>query len=120
MWRYVHPASHLQHKINNGKKKSGVSYPPTDLSPAAPWDFDIFKRKIICFTAKNIQHYGMFAALNAGNLIHGDKMNKQECGLASFDSSGSRQSPLPRTAAFLEYIYFILKICHAIHSWVVE
>jgi hypothetical protein len=62
----------------------------------------------------------MFAALNAGNLIHGDKTNKQECGLASFDSSGSRQSPLPRTAAFVEYIYFLLNICHAIHSWAVE
>jgi hypothetical protein len=56
MWRYVHPASHLRHKINIGRKKSGVSYPPTDLSPAAPWDFDIFKRKIICFTGKNILH----------------------------------------------------------------
>jgi hypothetical protein len=43
MWRYVHPASHLQHKINIGKKKSGPSHPPTDLLPAAPWDFDIFK-----------------------------------------------------------------------------
>jgi hypothetical protein len=48
MWRYVHPASQLQHKINIGKKKSGVSYPHTNLSPAATWDFDIFKRKIIC------------------------------------------------------------------------
>jgi hypothetical protein len=120
MWRYVRPASHLRHKINNGKKKSGVSYPPTDLSPAAPWDFDIFKRKIICFTAKNIQHYGMFAALNTGTLIHGDKTNRQECGLASFASSGSRQSPLPRTGAFLEYFYFLLNMCHAMHSWVVE
>jgi hypothetical protein len=120
MWRYVHPASHLRRKINIGKKKSGVSYPPTDLSPAAPWDFNIFKCKIICFTAKNILHYGLFAALNAGNLIHGDKTNKQECSLASFDSSGSRQSPLPRTAAFLEYTYFLLNMCHAIHSWVVE
>jgi hypothetical protein len=120
MWRNVHPASHLQHKINIGKKKGGVSYPHTDLLPAAPWAFDIFKRKIICFTAKNVLHYGMFAALNAGNLIHGDRTNKQECGLASFDSSGSRQSPLERTAAFVEYIYFLLNICHAIHSWVVE
>jgi hypothetical protein len=103
-----------------GKKKSGVSYPHTDLLPAAPWDFDIFKRKIICFTAKNILHYGLFAALNAGNLIHGDKTNKQECGLASFDSGRSRQLPLPRTAAFVEYTYFLLNMCHAIHSWVVE
>jgi hypothetical protein len=62
----------------------------------------------------------LFAALNAGNLIHGDKTNKQECGLASFDSSGNRQLPLPRTAAFLEYIYFLLNMCHAIHSWVME
>jgi hypothetical protein len=120
MWRYVHPASHLRHKINIGKKKSGVSYPPTDLSPAAPWDFDIFNRKIICFTAKNVLHYGLFAALKAGNLIHGDKTNKQEFGLASFDSSGSRQLPLPRIAAFLEYTYFLLNMCHAIHLWVVE
>jgi hypothetical protein len=120
MRRYVHPASRLRHKINIGKKKSGVSYPHTDLSQAAPWDFDIFKRKIICFTAKNVLHYGLFAALNAGNLIHGDKTNKQECGLALFDSSGSRQLPLPRTAAFLEYTYFLLNMCHAIHSWVVE
>jgi hypothetical protein len=120
MWRYVHPASHIRHKINIGKKKSGVSYPHTDLSPAAPWDFDIFKRKIICFTAKNIQHYGFFAALNTNDLIHGDKTNKQECGLALFGSSGSRQSPLLRTAAFVEYTYFLLSICHAIHSWVVE
>jgi hypothetical protein len=93
---------------------------PSHLSPAAPWDFDIFKQKIICFTAKNILHYGLFSALNAGNLIHGDKTHKQECGLASFDSSGSRQSPLPRTADFLEYTYFLLNICHAIHSWVLE
>jgi hypothetical protein len=62
----------------------------------------------------------MFAALNFGNLIHGDRTNKQECGLASFDSSVSRQSPLPRTAGFVEYIYFLLNMCHAIHSWVVE
>jgi hypothetical protein len=89
MWRYVHPASYLRYKINIRKKKSGVSYPHhTDLSPAAPWDFDIFKRKIICFTGNNILHYSLFAALNAGNLIHGDKTNKQECGLASFDSGG--------------------------------
>jgi hypothetical protein len=120
MWRYVHPASHLRHKINIGKKKSGVSYPHTDLSPAAPWNFDIFKRKITCFTAKNVLHYGFFAALNASNLIHGDNTNKQECGLVSFDSGGSRQSPLPRTVAFLEYTYFLLNICHAIHSLVVE
>jgi hypothetical protein len=120
MWRYVHPASPLRHKINIGRKKSGVSYPPTDLSPAAPWDFDIFKRKIICFTGKNILHYGLFAALNAGNLIHGDKTDKQRCGLASFDSGGIGQSPLSRTADFLEYTYFLLNICHAIHSWVVE
>jgi hypothetical protein len=120
MWRYVHPASHLRHKINIGKKESGVSYPHTDLSSAAPWDFDIFKRKIICFTAKIVLHYGLFAALNAGNLIHGDKANKQECILALFDSGESRQSPLPRTANFLEYTYFLLNMCHAIHSWVVE
>jgi hypothetical protein len=69
MWRYVHPASHLGHKINIGKKKSGVSYPPTDLSPAAPWDFDIFQRKIICFTAKNVLHYGLFAALNRSAVL---------------------------------------------------
>jgi hypothetical protein len=120
MWRYVHPASHLRYKINIRKKKSGVSYPHTDLSPAASWDSDIFKRKIICFTGKNILHYGLFAALNAGNLIHGDKTNKQECGLASFDSGGIRQSPLPRTAAFVEYTYFLLNMCHAIHSWVMK
>jgi hypothetical protein len=81
--------------------------------PAAPWDFDIFKRKIFCFSAKNIQHYGMFAALNSGILIHGDKTNKQECGLALFDSNGRRQSPLPKNAKFVEYIYFLLNICHA-------
>jgi hypothetical protein len=62
----------------------------------------------------------MFAALNAGNLIHGDRTNKQECGLASFDSNGSRQLPLPRDAGFVEYIYCLLNIWHAIHSWVVE
>jgi hypothetical protein len=120
MWRYVHPASHLRYRINIRKKKSGVSYPHTDLLPAAPWDFDIFKRKIICFTGKNILHYGLFAALNTGNLIHGDKTNKQECGLASFDSGGIRQSPLPRTVAFVEYTYFLLNMCHAIHSWVMK
>jgi hypothetical protein len=76
MWRYVHPTSYLQNKINIQKKKSGVTYPHSDLLPAAPWDFDSFKRKIICFTGKNILHYGLFAALNAGNLIHGDKTNK--------------------------------------------
>jgi hypothetical protein len=102
------------------KKKSGVSYPHTDLSPATHWDFDILKRKIIGFTAKNILHYGLFAALNAGNLIHGDKTNKQECSLASFDSGRSRQLPLPRTANFLEYTYFLLNMCHTIHPWVVE
>jgi hypothetical protein len=110
------PPATYDKKISMGKKKSGVSYPHTDLSPAAPWDFDIFKRKIICFTAKNVLHYGLFAALNAINLIHGDKTNKQECGLASFDSGGSRQLPLPRTVAFVEYTYFLLNICHAIHS----
>jgi hypothetical protein len=62
----------------------------------------------------------LFAALNAGNLIHGDKTDKQRCGLASFDSGGIGQSPLSRTADFLEYTYFLLNICHAIHSWVVE
>jgi hypothetical protein len=46
MWRYVHPASYLRYKINIRKKKSGVTYPHTDLSLAAPWDFDIFKGKI--------------------------------------------------------------------------
>jgi hypothetical protein len=102
------------------RKKSGVSYPHTDLSPAAPWDFDIFKRKIICFTGKNILHYGLFAALNAGNLIHGDKTNKQECGLASFDRGGIGQLPLPRTASFVGYAYFLLNICHAIHLWVMK
>jgi hypothetical protein len=59
MWRYVHLTSHLRHKVNIGKKKS-----PTAHSPSAAWDFDILRRKIICFTAKNIQHYGMFAVLN--------------------------------------------------------
>jgi hypothetical protein len=102
------------------KKKSGVSYPHTDLSPAAPWDFDIFKRKIICFTGKNIQHYGLFATLNAGKLIHGVKTNRQECGLALFDCDGRGESPLPRTAAFVEYTYFLLNICHAIHLWVMQ
>jgi hypothetical protein len=77
-------------KLTFRRKKSGVSYSHTDLSPVAPWAFDIFKRKIICFTGKNILHYGLFAALNAGNLIHGDKTNKQEGGLALFDSGGSR------------------------------
>jgi hypothetical protein len=120
MWRYVHPTSYLRHTINMRKKKTGTSGPPPDDSPAAPWDFDILKRKIICFSAKNINHYGMFAALNAGTLIHGDKTNKQECGLASFNSMGSRESPLPRTAQFVEYVYFLLNICHAIHSWVLK
>jgi hypothetical protein len=120
MWRYVHPASYLRYKINIQRMKSGVSYPHTDLSPAAPWDVDIFKRKIICFTGKNMLHYGLFAALNACHLIHGDKRNKQECGLASFDSGGIRQLPLPRTAAFVENTYFLLNMCHAIHSWGVE
>jgi hypothetical protein len=63
---------------------------------------------------------GLFAALNAGNLIHGGKTNKQKCGLASFDSGGSRQSPLPRNAAFVEYTYFLLNMCHKIHSWVMK
>jgi hypothetical protein len=36
MWRYVHPASYVRYKINIRKKKSGVTYPNTDLSPAAP------------------------------------------------------------------------------------
>jgi hypothetical protein len=62
----------------------------------------------------------LFAALNAGKLIHGDKTNKQECGLASFDSGGRGESPLPRKAAFVEYTYFLLNICHAIHSWVMK
>jgi hypothetical protein len=62
----------------------------------------------------------LFAALNAGNLIHGDKTNKQECGLALVDSGGIRQLPLPRTAAFVEYTYFLLNMCHAIHSWVMK
>ena len=74
MWRYVHPASHQRHKINMWKKKTGSSHPPFKDAPAAPWEFDIFKPKIICFAAKNIAHYGVFAALNAGILIHGDKM----------------------------------------------
>jgi hypothetical protein len=62
----------------------------------------------------------LFAALKAGNLIRGDKTNKQECGLASFDSGGRGESPLPRTAAFVEYTYFLLNMCHAIHSWVMK
>ena len=56
--------------------KEFFSDPPFKDAPAAPWDFDIFKRKIICVTAKNKAHYGVFAALNAGILIHGDKSNK--------------------------------------------
>jgi hypothetical protein len=71
-------------------------------------------------TGKNILRYGLFAALNAGNLIHGDKAHKQECGLASFDSGGIGESPLPRTAAFVEHAYFLLNMCHAIHSWVMK
>jgi hypothetical protein len=102
------------------KKKTGSSSRPTDNSPAAPWDFDIFKRKIICFSAKNIAHYTMFAALNAGLLIHGRTMKKQKCGLASFDSLGMRKLPLPKDARFVEYVYFLLNICHAIHLWVLE
>jgi hypothetical protein len=39
MWRDVHPASYLRYKINIRKKKSGVSYPHTDLSPAAHYFF---------------------------------------------------------------------------------
>jgi hypothetical protein len=112
-----------RHLLTNiyGEEKPGSSGPQTDPSPAAPWDFDIFKRKIICFCAKNILHYRMFAAaLNAGTLIHGDKTKKQECGLASFDSLGSTASPLPRTVAFVGYTSFLLNICHAIHSWVQE
>jgi hypothetical protein len=118
MWRYVHPTSYLRYKINIRKKETVVSYPQTDLSPAAPWDFDIFKRKILCFTGKNILHYGLFAALNAGNLIPGDKTNNQECNLASFDSGGTGESPFPRTACFVDYTYFLLNICHSIHLWV--
>jgi hypothetical protein len=62
----------------------------------------------------------LFAALNAGKFIHGDKTNKEECGLASFDSGGRGESPLTRTVAFVEYTYFLLNICHAIHSWVMK
>jgi hypothetical protein len=47
-------------------------------------------------------------------------MVTQECGLASFDSGGIGQSPLPRTTAFVEYTYFLLNMCHAIHSWVMK
>ena len=65
-------------------------------------------------------HYGLCAALDAGKLNHGDKTNKQECGLASFDNLGSGESPLPRTAGFVEYTYFLQNICHAIHSWVMK
>jgi hypothetical protein len=107
MWRYVHPASYKR-------------YHPTDDSPAAPWNYDIFKRKVICFGAKNITHYAMFAALNPGTLVYGDETNKLECGLASFNSIGTRESPLPRETEFLNYIYFLLNVCHSIHSWVFE
>ncbi len=120
MWRYVHPASYKRYKNNTSKAKSGSSQHPTDDSPAAPWNYDIFKRKVICFGAKNIGHYAMFAALNPGTLVYGDETNKLECGLASFNSIGSRESPLPRETEFLNYIYFLLNVCHAIHSWVFE
>jgi hypothetical protein len=103
-----------------GRNKTGGSRPhPTDHSPAAPWDFDTFKQKIICFSCKNILHYSMYASLNARILIHGDKTNKQECGLALFDCDGSGKSPLPQIG-FVEYTYFLLNICHAIHSWVLK
>ena len=84
----------------------------------APWSFDIFQRKMVCFCAKNINHYGFFAALNPpGKLVHGDKTGKLECALASFDSTSSDASPLLRKG-FVNYIYFLLNICHALHSWV--
>jgi hypothetical protein len=37
-----------------------------------------------------------------------------------FDSGGRGELPLPRTACFVEYTYFLLNICHAIHSWVMK
>ena len=120
MWRYVHPASYQRYKKNKSNVKSGSSQHPTDDSPAAPWNYDIFKRKVICFGAKNIGHYAMFAALNSDKLVYGDETNKLECGLASFNSIGTRESPLPRETEFLKYIYFLLNVCQAIHSWVFE
>jgi hypothetical protein len=60
-----------------------------------------------------------YSAFNASILIHGDKTNKQECGIASFDCKDEGQSPLPQTP-FIEYTYFLLNICHAIHLWVLE
>jgi hypothetical protein len=53
-------------------------------------------------------------------LIHGDKNPKLECALASFDSMNLVwHSPLHRhRTKFLDYVYFLLNICHLLYSWV--
>ena len=135
MWKHVHPASFLRNKKNKRelrretwrKDPSGDSTfvttkdtRPKDVDPIAPWDYDIFKCKLICFCANNKAHFGLFAALNPGKLVHGNKSKKLECALASLDSISGRQSPLPRDTRWLDYTYFLLNVCYDILTWVAE
>ena len=69
---------------------------------------------------KSDTHFAAFAALNPGELISGGETKEGRCGLASFDSYSKKQNPLPRNTEFLEYIYFLLNICHGIYAWVQE
>jgi hypothetical protein len=72
----------------------------------------------MCFCASNILHFGFFAALNPGILVYGVTAQKLECSLGLFVSRSMNELPLPRKAEYADYIYFLLNICHSIHSWV--
>ena len=135
VWKYVHPASYLRFKTNQRKaRQQELSALQDDddstttiqisstkkIDPIAPWDYDIFKCKLICFCANNKQHFGLFAALNPSKLVYGDEKNELECGLLSLDSMSGCRSPLPRETRWLDYMYFLLNVCHDIHEWVIE
>jgi hypothetical protein len=131
----VHPASFLRNKNKRREERQEVwrklqqnEDPTTKINltstkttdPIAPWDYDIYKRKLICFSACNQQHFGLFVALNTSKLVYGDKTKKLECALASLDSMTGTASPLPRKTRWVDFIYFLLNVCKDIHTWVGE
>ncbi len=87
MWKYVHPASYHRHELNSYIRDKGrKKVVRNEACILAPWDFDIFQKKVLSFCAKSATHFAVFAAFNPGELIDGGETKEGRCGLASFEA----------------------------------
>ena len=88
MWRLAHFPSWFRFRNNAKIVKYTESNPRFTKALTCPWDYDIFKCRVLAMACGDGAHFVMMAALNPIVLFPGEKANGRECKLVNLDSMG--------------------------------